>query len=59
MEFQPVTRIIVQKFLARISGQINEHFGAQYMPIRMQLLNEDSNDLNIDQHGLGWISSPP
>ncbi len=58
MEFQPVTRIIVQKFLARISRQINEHFGAQYMPIRMQLLNEDSNDLNIDQHGLRWISSP-
>ena len=59
MEFQPVTRIIVQKFLARISRQINEHFGDQYMPIRMQLLNEDSNDLNIDQHGLRWISSPP
>jgi hypothetical protein len=58
MQFQPATRIIVQKFLEQISRQINEHFGTQYMPIRMQLLNENSNDLNIDQQGLCWISSP-
>jgi hypothetical protein len=58
MQFQPATRIIVQKFLEQISRQINEHFGSQYMPIRMQLLNENSNELNIDQQGLCWISSP-
>ncbi len=59
MEFQPATRKIVQTFLLQISQQINEHFAGRYMPVRIQLLNEDSNDLNIDQHGLRWISSPP
>ncbi len=59
MEFQPATRTIVQDFLALISQQINQHFAARYKPIRIQLLNEDSNDLNIDQHGLRWVSSPP
>jgi len=59
MEFQPATRKIVQDFLARISQQINDHFAARYMPIHIQLLDEDSNDLNIDQHGLRWVSSPP
>jgi hypothetical protein len=58
MEFQPATRKTVQKLLERISRQINDHFADQYMPISMQLLNEDSNDLNIDQQGLRWISSP-
>jgi len=58
MEFQPATRKIVQEFLARTSERINEHFAERYMPIHIQLLNEDSNDLNIDQHGLSWISSP-
>jgi len=54
MEFQPATRIIVLTFLERISRQINDHSGAQYMLIRMQLLNEDSNDndLNIDQQAV-------
>ena len=36
----------------------NEHFGSQCMPIRMQQLNENSNELNIDQQGRRWISSP-
>ena len=58
MEFQPATRRIVQKFLEQISQQINDHFAARFMPIRMQLLNEHSNDLTIDQHGLRWVSSP-
>lgn len=59
MEFQPATRRIVQDFLARTSQRINEHFADRYMPIHIQLLNEDSNDLNINQHGLRWVSSPP
>ncbi len=29
------------------------------MPIRIQLLDEDSNDLDIDQGGLKWVSAPP
>lgn len=59
MEFQPATRSIVQAFLVQISQLINDHFAGRYMPIRIQLLNEESNDLNIDQHGLRWVSSPP
>jgi transposase len=59
MEFQPATRSIVQDFLARISQQINQHFASRSMPIKIQLLNEESNDLTIDQHGLRWVSSPP
>ncbi len=58
MEFQPATRIIVQKFLERISRQINEHFSVQYMPICMQLLNGDSYDLNSISMGLAG-SHPP
>jgi len=58
MEFQPATRRIVQEFLAQTSQRINEHFAGRFMPIEIQLLNEDSNDLNIDRHGLRWISSP-
>ena len=59
MEFQPTTRRIVQSFLALISQQINLHFAAGYMPIHIQLIDEDSNDLTLDQHGLRWVSSPP
>ena len=58
MQFQPATRNIVQTFLAQISQQINEHFEGQSMPIQIQLLDEDSNDLDIDQGGLSWVSSP-
>ena len=58
MEFQPATRRIVQEFLAQTSQRINEHFADRCMPIHIQLLNEESNDLNIDQHGLRWVSSP-
>ena len=57
IEFQPATRRIVQEFLAQTSQRINEHFAGRFMPIEIQLLNEDSNDLNIDQHGLHWVSS--
>lgn len=59
MEFQPATRKIVQKFLQRISQQINDHFAGRFMPIRIQLLNSDCDDVTIDQHGLRCISSPP
>lgn len=59
MEFQPAIREIVQTFLARISQQINHHFAARSMPLHIQLLDENSNDLDIDQHGLRWVSSPP
>jgi hypothetical protein len=59
MEFQPATRSIVQNFLAVISQQINQHFASRHTPIQIQLLNEESNDLTIDQHGLRWVSSPP
>ena len=58
MQFQPATRDIVQTFLARMSQQINEHFEGRSMPIHIQLLDENSNDLDIDQHGLSWVSSP-
>ncbi len=53
MEFQPATKIIVQKFLERISRQINDHFSDRYLPIRIQLLNKKCDDLSIDQEGLG------
>jgi hypothetical protein len=58
MQFQPATRDIVQTFLARMSQRINEHFVGRSMPIHIQLLDENSNDLDIDQHGLSWVSSP-
>jgi len=58
MQFQPAIRETVQKFLAQMSRQINDHFAGRYMPIRIRLLDEDSNDLEIDQHGLRWVSSP-
>jgi len=58
MQFQPATREITQTFLARISRQINDHFQGRSMPIHIQLLDEDSNDLDIDQGGLKWVSSP-
>jgi len=58
MQFQPATRNIVQTFLAQISQQINEHFDGRSMPIHIQLLDENSNDLDIDQGGLKWVSSP-
>jgi len=59
MQFQPATREIVQGFLARMSRQINQHFQGRSMPIHIQLLDENSNDLDIDQHGLNWVSAPP
>ena len=58
MQFQPATREIVQSFLTRMSQQINHHFEGRSMPIHIQLLDEDSNDLDIDRGGLGWVSSP-
>lgn len=58
MQFQPAIRETVQKFLAQMSRQINDRFAGRYMPIRIRLLDEDSNDLEIDQHGLRWVSSP-
>jgi len=58
MQFQPATRQIVQDFLARMSKQINDHFDGRSMPVHIQLLDENSNDINIDQHGLRWVSSP-
>ena len=58
MQFQPATRNIVQTFLAQISQQINEHFEGRSMPIQIQLLDEDSNDLDIDQSGLKWVAAP-
>jgi len=58
MQFQPATRNIVQTFLARISQQVNTHFEGRSMPIRIHLLDEESNDLDIDQGGLKWVSSP-
>jgi len=59
MQFQPATREIVQTFLAQMSQQINEHFEGRSMPVHIQLLDENSNDLDIDQHGLNWVSAPP
>ena len=59
MEFQPAARRIVRKFLTQTSQRINEHFAGRFMPIEIQLLNEDSNDLNVNQHGQRWVSSPP
>ena len=59
MQFQPAVRDIVQRFLAQISQQINDHCDGRYMPIHIQLLDQNSNDLDIDQHGLRWVSSPP
>jgi len=59
MQFQPATREIVQTFLARISQKINDHFEGRSMPVHIQLLDENSNDLDIDQHGLNWVSAPP
>ncbi len=58
MQFQPATRDIVQIFLARMSQRINDHFEGRSMPIHIQLLDENSNHLDIDQHGLRWVSSP-
>jgi len=58
MQFQPAIRNIVQTFLAQISQQINDHFDGRSMPIQIQLLDENSNDLDIDQGGLKWVSSP-
>lgn len=58
MQFQPATRNIVQTFLAKISQQINDHFDGRAMPIKIQLLDENSNDIDIDQDGLRWVSSP-
>jgi len=58
MQFQPATKQIVQDFLARISRQINAHFNGRSMPVHIQLLDENTNDLDIDQHGLRWVSSP-
>jgi flagellar biosynthesis GTPase FlhF len=59
MQFQPATRHIVQTFLTRMSQQINDHFKGRSMPIHIHLLDEDSNDLDINQGGLKWVSSPP
>jgi len=58
MQFQPAVRDVVQTFLAKISQQINAHFDGRSMPIHIQILDEDSNDLDIDQGGLKWVSSP-
>lgn len=58
MQFQPATRQIIQSFLARMSQQINDHFQGRAMPIHIQLLDQDSNDLDIHQGGLRWVSSP-
>ncbi len=58
MQFQPAVREVVQSFLAKISQQVNEHFEGRSMPVRIQLLDENSNDLNIDQNGLKWVSAP-
>jgi len=58
MQFQPATKKIVQTFLAQISQQINDHFNGRSMPIQIQLLDGDSNDLDVDQGGLKWVSSP-
>jgi len=58
MQFQPATRDIVQTFLAQMSQRINDHFDGRSMPIHIQLLDENSNDLDIDQGGLSWVSSP-
>ena len=59
MQFQPAVREIIQRFLAQTSRQINDHFDGRYMPIHIHLLDENSNDLDIDQHGLRWVSAPP
>lgn len=59
MQFQPATREIVQTFLARMSQQINDHFEGRSIPVHIQLLDANSNDLDIDQHGLNWVSAPP
>ena len=37
---------------------INAHFDGRFIPIHIQILDEDSNDLDIDQGGLKWVSSP-
>jgi len=58
MQFQPAVRDIVQSFLAKISRQINEHFDGRHMPIKIALLDENSNDLDIDRCGLKWVASP-
>ena len=58
MEFQPVTRRIVQDFLAQISQQINQYFAPRSMPIQIQLLNGDTDNLTLDQQGLRWVSAP-
>ncbi len=59
MEFQPATRKVVQMFLGQISQQTNDHFAGRFMPVRIQLLDNDCNDITIDRHGLKWVSSPP
>ena len=58
MQLQPAVRDTVQTFLAKISQQINQHFDGRSMPIKIRLLDEDSNDLDIYQIGLRWVSSP-
>lgn len=57
MQLQPASKRIVQTFLARMSQQINDHFEGRSMPIHIQLLDENSSDIDIDQHGLHWVSS--
>lgn len=57
MQFPPATRDIIQAFLAQMSQQINDHFEGQSMPIHIQLLDENSNNLDIDQNGLKWVTS--
>ncbi len=58
MQFQPAVRDVVQSFLSLISWQINEHFDGRYMPIKIALLDKNSNDLDIDRCSLKWVSSP-
>ena len=59
MEFPPATRRIVRRFLAQTSQRINEHFTGRSIPLRIDLLTEESNDIEIDQCGLECVSSQP
>ena len=44
IEFQPAVRRQVSEFLERMSRRINRHFAGNYLPIRIHLL-EDQSDL--------------
>ena len=42
MEFQPKVRQIVSNFLEQMSNLINAHFGGRHLPVRIQLLADQS-----------------